>query len=352
MQWENDPDHRALEGIGAVASIFKRNNIYYVSYYVDGRRKKKAIGKSKKIAELALKDIEVKLAKNRIGIIDKNKDLKKFVEEYLSYSASNKAKSTFKRDKVILNKSFLPNIQVNNLSKVSPQILEQYKIERLKSVKDMTVNRELITIKAMFTKAVEWQYLDENPATRVKLFKVRKDERPRFLSKEEIQRLLDTCSEGLYPFVYTALNTGLRSSELVYLRWKDVNLENRKITVYSRDDWQTKSGKSRNIDINDNLLIFFKKYKHQGSEYVFCTKDGRPLVNNLNRRFKNAVKRAELERVSIHTLRHTFASHLVMAGVPLATVSTLLGHSDIKTTMIYAHLSPDHLKNAVNKLNF
>lgn len=84
----------------------------------------------------------------------------------------------------------------------------------------------------------------------------------------------------------------------------------------------------------------------------FCTKDSRPLVNNLNRRFKNAAKRAGLEKISIHTLRHTFASHLVMAGVPLVTVSSLLGHSDIKTTMIYAHLSPDHLKDAVNKLNF
>jgi len=335
-----------------VASIFKRGNIYYISYYVDGRRKKKVIGKSKKIAEIARNDIEVKLAKNTIGIIDKNRDIGKFIEEYLAYSASNKAKSTFRRDSVILNKNFLPNIETNELSKITAHALEDYKIERLKAVKDMTVNRELITIKAMFNKAVEWGYLDKSPAEQIKLFKIRKDERPHFLSKEEIDKLLESCTEGLYPFVYTALNTGLRSSELVYLRWTDVDLDRRKILVHSRDDWQTKSGKSRNIDINDNLLMFLKKYKHERSEYVFCTKDDRPLVNNLNRRFKNAAKRAGLEKISIHTLRHTFASHLVMAGVPLATVSSLLGHSDIKTTMIYAHLSPDHLKDAINKLNF
>jgi len=335
-----------------VASIFKRGDTYYISYYVDGRRKKKAIGKSKKVAEIAVKDIEVKLAKNEIGIVDRDKDVKKFVDEYLAYSASNKAKSTFRRDRVILNKNFLPYIEVNRLSRITPQMLENYKTERLKAVKDMTVNRELITIKAMLNKAVEWGYLDRNPAESVKQLKIRKDERPRFLSREEIERLLQSCTEGLYPFVYTALNTGLRSSELVYLRWKDVDLDKREITVHSRDDWQSKSGKSRTIAINDRLFGFLKKYKHKRSEYVFCTRDGRPLTNNLNRRFKNAAKRAGLSGISIHSLRHTFASHLVMAGVPLATASRLLGHSDIKTTMIYAHLSPAHLKDAVNTLNF
>ena len=192
---------------------------------------------------------------------------------------------------------------MNDLSKITARALEDYKIERLKAVKDMTVNRELITIKAMFNKAVEWGYLDKSPAEQIKLFKIRKDERPRFLSKEEIDKFLESCTEGLYPFVYTALNTGLRSSELVYLRWEDVDLNIRKITVHSRDDWQTKSGKSRAIDINDNLFKFLKKHEHKQSEYVFCTKDGHPLVNNLNRRFKNAAKRAGLDGVSIHTLR-------------------------------------------------
>lgn len=335
-----------------MASIFKRGDTYYISYYINGKRKKKAIGKSKKVAGIAVKDIEVKLAKNEIGIVDRDKDIKKFIDEYLVYSASNKTKNTFRRDRVILNKHFLPYIEVDRLSKVTPQILENYKIERLKVVKDMTVNRELITIKAMFTKAVEWSCLDRNPAEKIRQFKIRKDERPRFLSREEAESLLNSCTEGLYPFVYTALNTGLRSSELVYLRWKDVDLNKRRITVHSRDDWQSKTGKSRTIDINDNLFEFLKKYKYQRSEYVFCTRDNRPLVNNLNRRFRNAAKRAGLRGISIHTLRHTFASHLVMAGVPLATISKLLGHADIKTTMIYAHLSPDHLKDAVNKLNF
>ncbi len=335
-----------------MASLFKRGSTYYISYYAEGRRKKKAIGKSKKIAEFALKDIEVKLERNEIGLGHKDKNIREFIEEYLGYSVANKTRGSFRRDKGILNRNFLPCLEVSHLSQITPQMLENYKKKRLEAVKDMTVNRELITIKAMLHKAVEWGYLDKNPIQNVKLFKIRRDERPRFLSKEEIGRLLHSCTDGLHPFVYTALNTGLRKSELIYLRWKDIDWDKRKITVHSREDWQTKSGKTRTVDINDSLFAFLKGHRHQRSEYVFCTKDGRPLLNNLNRRFNNAAKRAGLTGVSIHTLRHTFASHLVMAGVPLATVSHLLGHSDIKTTMIYAHLSPEHLKDAVNKLNF
>lgn len=337
-----------------MASIFRRGTTYYISFYVNGRRKKKVIGKSKRMAEIAVKDIDVKLARGGVGLINKDRNIEKFVEEYLVYSASNKAKNTFKRDSVILRKNFLPYIhtKANRLLQITPKMLEDYKTERCKVVKAVTVNRELMTIKAMFSKSVEWGYLTQNPAENVKQFRIRKDERPHFLNRDEIEKLLQACTEGLYPFVYTALNTGLRSSELVFLRWKDIDLDNRRITVYSRDDWQSKSGRSRTIAMNERLFGFLKIYKHQRSEYVFCTVTGRPLVNNLNRRFNNAAKRAGLKNISIHTLRHTFASHLVMAGVSLAAVSKLLGHADIKTTMIYAHLSPDHLKDAVNKLEF
>lgn len=88
----------------------------------------------------------------------------------------------------------------------------------------------------MLNKAVEWGHLDKNPAEGVKQLRIRKDERPRFLTREEIERLLQSCTEGLYPFVYAALNTGLRSSELVYLRWKDVDLKSigtREANMYS-----------------------------------------------------------------------------------------------------------------------
>ena len=73
---------------------------------------------------------------------------------------------------------------------------------------------------------------------------------------------------------------------------------------------------------------------------------------HLRRDLVNICDRLEIENVNLHTFRHAFASHLVMSGADLPTVQKLLGHKDIKTTMIYAHLAPEHLKHAINKLNF
>ena len=90
-----------------------------------------------------------------------------------------------------------------------------------------------------------------------------------------------------------------------------------------------------------------------GSRYVFCAKDGGKLRTKLREKLIKVAKQAEIQDLTrLHTLRHTFASHLVMQGVDLPTVMKLMGHADIQTTMIYAHLAPDHLADAVNKLTF
>ena len=106
------------------------------------------------------------------------------------------------------------------------------------------------------------------------------------------------------------------------------------------------------IPVPDELLKELKtKRKHNG--FVFPAKDGTPRKNNLRRDFLRAGEKAGLEkRIHPHLLRHTYGSHLAMAGVDLPTIRDLMGHSSIITTMIYAHLHPDHLKKAVNKLQF
>ena len=88
--------------------------------------------------------------------------------------------------------------------------------------------------------------------------------------------------------------------------------------------------------------------------YVFTGEDGKRIFKNrLLRRVKTLAKKLKLgDNIGVHTLRHTFASHLVMKGVDLATIKQLLGHSDIETTMIYSHLTDDHVDRAVEKLNF
>jgi integrase len=147
----------------------------------------------------------------------------------------------------------------------------------------------------------------------------------------------------------------MRKSELENLEWRDVDFDRRKIKIAVKDDWTPKTNE-REIPVNDGLLEVLKgqRSKVNGSRYVFPDEDGNRIYKNrLLKRYKTLAKNLNFgEADTIHALRHTFASHLVMKGVDLATVKKLMGHSDIDTTMIYSHLTEKHVDSAVEKLNF
>jgi len=149
----------------------------------------------------------------------------------------------------------------------------------------------------------------------------------------------------------------MRKAELEYLEWVDIDFSRRKIKIRRKEDWQPKTGE-REIPIGDALLALLRELKRKNaksikSNYVFCAPDGGRLRTKLREKLIQIATKAGIEDLTrVHTLRHTFASHLVMSGVDLPTVMKLMGHSDIQTTMIYAHLAPDHLADAVNKLSF
>jgi len=103
------------------------------------------------------------------------------------------------------------------------------------------------------------------------------------------------------------------------------------------------------------LLTKLKEENDSGlkSNFVFSHKDGGQTKAKLRLQLIKIARKAGIDDLTkLHSLRHTFASHLVMKGVDLPTVQKLMGHSDVNTTMIYAHLAPDHLATAVDKLSF
>ncbi|MBI3602510.1 MAG: site-specific integrase [Candidatus Omnitrophica bacterium] len=342
-----------------MASLRFRSGRYYIDYRVNGQRFRKATGKSKRIAELALKDIEVKIERNDLGFIEKDVELNKLFEEFLAYGITHHAPKTQKRYKGILDnfKEFLKKFPfIKKASQLDSKFFEDYQtFRKVKGVSNKTVNIELICLKAMFNLAIKWNYIWASPTKNVTPLKEENNKKPRFLSKEECKILLENCDEWFYPILYTFLHTGMRKSELENLTWSDVDFERKKIKIRYKDDWSPKTSE-REIPISNGLFELLKKRKEtnqiRSCPYVFHLKGDKIEANYLRKKYLPLTKQCGFPDVTkIHSLRHTFASHLVMSGVDLPTVKKLMGHADIETTMIYSHLADEHVDKAVEKLS-
>lgn len=208
-----------------------------------------------------------------------------------------------------------------------------------------TVNRNLARLKHLFNTAIKWGYLYENPAQPVKLLR-ENNRRLRCLTKDEIDHLMTVSSQHLKPILVMAINTGMRRGEIFNLQWNHVDLKNRIIEVAD-----AKIGDRRFTHINDTLLNALQVLPRRiDTPYVFPGKTGGRWTD-IKKAFSKARKRAGLDDVRFHDLRHTFARHLVMAGVDLTTVKELLGHKSTKMPERYSHLSPKHKADAVRVLD-
>jgi integrase len=237
------------------------------------------------------------------------------------------------------------------LTQITPWAVDKYKSKRLKDesrlkreITRSTVNRELACLKTMLNFAVGEGWISKNPLSGYRLFR-EKLNKLRVVTPEEFQKVYGEASEFLKPILVTALNTGMRRSEILGLKWENVDLNKGYIRVE-----ETKNNEPRNISINKTLnkALMSVKYKASG-EYVF-SREGVP-ARTFKTAFNAAIRRAGVQRFTFHDLRHTFASNLVMAGVDLATVQELLGHKSILMTKRYSHPTPEHKKQAVEKLD-
>ncbi len=325
--------------------IYKRDKVWYLDYTYRGHRVRRKVGHSKKIAELALNEVELKITKGEhLGVHDPKRTLfEEFADEYLKFSKVNKAEKSYGRDITSLKTNLIPYFKGYYLTDIIPQAIEEYKLKRLEKVSPATVNRELACLKHLFNKAIEWEYININPVKKVKLLK-EPPGRIRYLEDYEINILLNECSKELKPIVITALNTGMRRSELFNLKWMDVNFRDKTIIVKN-----SKNNESRFIPMNNAVHDTFRKLYHRENDYVFQTKKGDPY-KEVKTGFKSALKRAEIEDFKFHDLRHTFASYLAMNGWNLQTIQKLMGHKDFKMTLRYSHLAKSHLQDAVDSL--
>ena len=209
-----------------------------------------------------------------------------------------------------------------------------------------SINKNLGCLRGMFNKAKEWGlFHGDNPVHNRQFFKL-ENRRLRYLEKDEIKSLLSHCSGHLKDIVEFAINTCMRQGEIFNLKWEDVDFNTGLIHLL-----KTKTGEKREIPMNESVKSILARVKRPtGAVYVFSSFNNQPF-DNVKRAFKTALEKAEIKNFRFHDLRHTFASHLVMAGVDLLTVKELLGHKTIEMTLRYSHLSGKHKKQAVERLN-
>jgi integrase len=266
------------------------------------------------------------------------------------------------------------------------QLADTWRVAERKAGKlAQTINRDLQRLHSCLSKALEWKLVDANPLAGLKPLKVETNDRVRYLSADEEPRLrealltreaglrearerfnewreargyallpsrTETFVDHIRPLTLVAMNTGLRRGELLSLRWRNVDLAGKLLTVTAAT---AKSRKTRRIPLNDEALSILQGWKEQAksnapSDLVF-PRVGGARMTRIDTAWGSLMKRAKISDFRFHDCRHHFASKLVQAGVNLYTVKELLGHSELAMTERYAHLAPGNLRAAVDKVS-
>src|SRR5262245_43254868 len=221
---------------------------------------------------------------------------------------------------------------------------------RIEGGAPVAANRELAVLKALINRHRDWGHFDgDNPVRKVKPTKERKG-RLRYLEPDEEAALLTVSKEPLRTIILAGIHAGLRiKSEALTLQHQDVDLRRGLLTVQAA---YAKSGETRTVPINRVLRRALEQRLSVAPTerpYVFTRASGAPY-RSVKSIFKAACVRAGLKDVTPHTLRHTFASRLAMAGVDLRTIQELGGWATLKMVERYAHLSPKHKADAVERI--
>ena len=369
---------------GFILRVQPSGSMSYICEYARGKRF--TIGKTTSLTPAQARDKAKDILADAVKGVDPMTEKKAsrgftligFLEiEYFPWASAHRKSSGQLETRL---RSCFSAILKKRLDEITQWQLEKWRTGRLKNgLAPSTVNRDIAELKAALSKAVAWGFLTENPLLGMKMSKVDLSPHVRYLESEEENQLRKALSnrhevltskrkrfnawrqirhlqifpadvkDHLQPLVLLAMNTGMRRGELFNLRWKDVNFGTRTLIVRGAT---AKSGKTRYIPLNTeafNVLRGWKGHIENSTGIVFKGKYGDRL-NDISSSWKGLLTKARISNFRFHDLRHHFASKLVMAGVDLNTVRELLGHSDIKMTLRYAHLAPEHRAAAVEKI--
>ena len=300
----------------------------------------------RKLAEVAMGEDPFKDAP-----LNLSPTLEAFAEnDYIPYVKTYK--KSWEMDISRIRNHLLPYFGTMRMKDIEKRDVVQLINDQLPDYKPGSINRVIILLRYMFNLAIKWEIegVFRNPTAGIPLLK-ENNQVERFLSAEEAKALLIAIKASKNPMLQHIVSmlilTGARKREVLDAKWEDFDME--------RTSWRipnTKAGKARIVPLSDTATALLTKLrKKKRSPYAFANPITLKPYKSIYYSWHTARKEAGLDDVRIHDLRHSFASFLVNAGRSLYEVQTLLGHTQIKTTQRYAHLSTTSLRAASNEVS-
>ncbi len=359
--------------------IRKTKGDKFVGWYVryrdaDGKRKQRATHQpTQALARRYLLEVEGRVARGVVGIPEPAPlppTVSELVARFLAEYSRAKIKDLGKYRvyaRTALRRA-LPLLGTMRADHVRPVDVERLRHALCKTCAASSVRVTLDFLRTVYSWAGKAGILDQNPLTGIE--KPASSASLDFLSQDEVRALLTLserrAGEGriadrmLHAIILTALHTGLRRGELFGLRWTDLDLHARRLSVARSYRSTPKSGKARHLRLPDALVptlaAWLRECPRTGEGLVFPVLSSKPRMGGdfdtlgLPELLIEAGCRPLLR--PFHALRHTFASHFIMSGGNILSLQKILGHSDIKMTLIYAHLAPDFLGAEMNRIRY
>jgi len=219
-------------------------------------------------------------------------------------------------------------------------------------------------LKAAFNIAIDYGLIEENPFKHIQELTVPDKIRPIF-NDEEWQLLFSVVKDPyLLRVTKFALLTGMRLSEIAFLQWKDIDLNEQKINVHNKEGFKTKTRKNRVIAITETILKVLESDRTGNSANVYCLRDMNAYVfgkesgfqftpQNISHKFKKAVRKASLnDKICFHSLRHTALTKMALNGVPIYILKEIAGHASISTTQKYLHCDIASMNKFMSQVDF
>ena len=347
-----------------IKTIGRNKHVITLQWTDDGRRRKRrlTVYGSRKSAERYEKDLKSEMRAGRLVAQQDEQDtpsvptFSEYAEIWFQDHVQDNKPNEVRSKRLNLDNHLLPYFGKLRLDEIPRLMVQRFKREHAgMGYAPSTVNNRLAHLSRLFNCAIDDGYLEFSPASRVK--KLKDDaEKWCFLDFDEADQFLLAAPERWRPIFEFAIETGLRKGEILALRWKDVDETNRLInvrhTLYNGQLQTPKSKSSSRAEPMTQRVVEMLTALPRASDFVFPSDAGTPFdSSNLNRPLAIANQNSGLDkRVRFHDLRHTFASHLALAGVPIKAIQDLLGHATMTMTLRYAHLSPEAHRQAILKL--